>query len=130
MPFQFDLVSPERKLASREADAVTIPGVEGDLTAMPDHAPFLTTLRPGLVTVTAGSASTVYFVSGGFAEISPKAVSVLAEEAVEKAQVTRAMLDRLVAEAEKAAEIAGEDTKIAAALRVNDLKAIAGQIAA
>ena len=44
---QFDLVSPERQLASLAADAVGIPGAEGDLTAMADHAPFLTTLRPG-----------------------------------------------------------------------------------
>ena len=46
---QFDLVSPERKLASVEATSVQIPGIGGDFTAMPNHAPFLTTLRPGVV---------------------------------------------------------------------------------
>ena len=46
---QFDLVSPERKLASVEATSVQIPGMDGDFTAMPNHAPFLTTLRPGVV---------------------------------------------------------------------------------
>ena len=49
---QFELVSPERKLASVAASAVTIPGIGGDFTAMPNHAPFLTTLRPGVVRVT------------------------------------------------------------------------------
>ena len=46
---QFDLVSPERKLASFEASEVLIPGAEGDMTAMPDHMPVITTLRPGIV---------------------------------------------------------------------------------
>ena len=63
----FTLVSPERQLASGEADMVVIPGMEGDLGAMPGHAPFLTTLRPGLVTVTDGGSVTEYFVTGGFA---------------------------------------------------------------
>ena len=66
----FELVSPAKKLASSEAEAVTIPGMEGDLTAMANHAPFLTTLRPGFVTVRNGSAEERYFVTGGFAEIS------------------------------------------------------------
>ncbi len=48
---QFDLVSPERRLASVQATAVQIPGAEGDMTAMPDHAPLITTLRPGILTV-------------------------------------------------------------------------------
>ncbi|RMH46061.1 MAG: ATP synthase F1 subunit epsilon [Alphaproteobacteria bacterium] len=129
MAFRFELVSPERRLASREAEAVGIPGVEGDLTAMPAHAPFLTVLRPGLVTVTAGGDSTAYFVSGGFAEITPEAVTVLAEEAVERSEVTREMLDRLIAAAEKAADSAGEDTRIAAQQRLSDFRTLAAQLA-
>lgn len=128
MPMQFDLVSPERRLASREADAVIVPGVEGDLTAMPDHAPFLTTLRPGYVTVTGGGSSEEYFVTGGFAEISGKAISVLAERAVPRREVDRELLETLIAAAERRAADAGEDLKIAAAQRVADLRVLAGQI--
>ncbi len=79
---QFDLVSPERKLASVAATAVTIPGMGGDLTAMPNHAPFLTTLRPGVVKVVSAGQTAEYVVTGGFAEISPTAATVLAESAV------------------------------------------------
>ena len=96
----FELVSPAKKLASTEAEAVTIPGMEGDLTAMANHAPFLTTLRPGFVVVRNGSAEDKYFVTGGFAEISDNTVSVLAEGAVEEADVTQDYLDAQIAEAE------------------------------
>ena len=67
---QVDLVSPERKLASLSASAVTIPGIGGDFTAMPNHAPFLTTLRPGVVRVVAGSETREYVVTSG-AAIAP-----------------------------------------------------------
>ena len=87
---KFELVSPERKLASVEAEAVTIPGMMGDLTAMANHAPFLTNMRPGYVVVRNGASEDGYFVTGGFAEISKNTVSVLAEEAVEKSAVNRA----------------------------------------
>ncbi|HEU0223738.1 MAG TPA: ATP synthase F1 subunit epsilon [Paracoccaceae bacterium] len=125
---QFELVSPERRLAAMEASAVTIPGIAGDLTAMPNHAPFLTTLRPGLLVVTASGGTTEYFVSGGFAEISPEAVSILAEEAVERAAVTPELLERLTREAQEALEIAGEDTRAAAAIRVNDFIQLASRL--
>ena len=78
---QFDLVSPERKLASLEATSVQIPGMGGDFTAMPQHAPFLTTLRPGVVRVQAGSETVEFVVTGGFAEVSPTAATILAEYA-------------------------------------------------
>jgi F-type H+-transporting ATPase subunit epsilon len=118
---QFDLVSPERKLASLEVSAVTIPGMEGDLTAMPNHAPFLTTLRPGFVIAQGPGGASEYFVSGGFAEISAEGVTILAEEAVERSAADRGMLDRLLADARGALDNATADTRTAAALRVNDL---------
>lgn len=99
---QFDLVSPERKLASLEANAVEIPGSEGDFTAMPDHAPFLTTLRPGLLKVKAGSEVSEYVVTGGFVEVSGTSTSVLAEQAVPKDEMTREIYDAMLAEAEEA----------------------------
>ena len=124
----FELVSPARKLASSEAEAVTIPGMEGDLTAMADHAPFLTTLRPGFVVVRNGTAEEKYFVTGGFAEISDNTVSVLAEQAVEESTVDGEWLDARISEAETALEGAGEDRKQAARQRLDDFQTIRGQV--
>jgi F-type H+-transporting ATPase subunit epsilon len=122
---QFDLVSPERKLASAEASMITIPGVEGDLSALPGHAPFLTTLRPGVVAVHDGGVEE-YVVTGGFAEISPEGVSVLAEEALTKADVTSDWVNEKIAAAEKALEEVAEDGRAAAALRLNDFRGLPG----
>ena len=123
----FELVSPAKKLASAEAEAVTIPGMEGDLTAMADHAPFLTTLRPGYVVVRNGSSEERYFVTGGFAEISDNTISVLAEQAVEGDSVNAEWLDARIAEAESALESAGDDRQQAARQRLDDFQAIKGQ---
>lgn len=117
----FELVSPARKLASAEAEAVTIPGMEGDLTAMENHAPFLTTLRPGYVVVRQGSGEDRYFVIGGFAEIADNTVSILAEEAVTADTVTAEWLDARIADAERDHEEAIESRKQASLQRVNDL---------
>ena len=121
---QFDFVSPERRLASAEVDRVAIPGMEGDLTAMPSHSPLITTLRPGVVAAHDGGAATEYVVTGGFAEITPEGATVLAEEALPKADVTREWLDAKLKEAEEAHAITGEKGKTAAALRINDFKAL------
>lgn len=99
---QFDLVSPERRLVSVAAKEVHLPGTEGDLTAMPDHAPLITTLRPGVVSVTTSEGTSKYVVTGGFADIGPDKVSILAERALPQAEVTRAVHDDLVKEAEAA----------------------------
>ena len=120
---QFDLVSPERRLAAMEATMVEIPGMEGDFTAMPEHAPFLSTLRPGVVTVHSGQKTEAYFVTGGFAEISPDAATVLAETAMERDDLTRAFLDDQIAAAEAALADAPDHMKTAAAQRVNDFRA-------
>ena len=124
----FELVSPERKLASVEAEAVTIPGMEGDLTAMANHAPFLTNLRPGYVVVRNGSLEDGYFVTGGFAEISNNTVSVLAEEAVERDVANRAFIEAKIGEAETALEAASDARKQAALQKLNDFKALLGQV--
>lgn len=106
---QFELVSPERKLASTEASEVQIPGMEGDFTAMPDHAPVITTLRPGYLVVTGPSGTEEYFVTGGFAEVSPTGTSVLAERAFARADMTPDVVKDLVAEAEAAHQSANTD---------------------
>ena len=93
---QFDLVSPERSLASLQVSAVQIPGAEGDMTAMPMHAPTITTLRPGVLRVESPQGTSEYVVTGGFAEIGAEALSVLAEKAIPMDEMTRAHLDELI----------------------------------
>jgi F-type H+-transporting ATPase subunit epsilon len=88
------------------------------------HAPTITTLRPGILRVVADSGTTDYAVTGGFAEITPEGTSVLAERAIPVAELTAAMVDELVAEAEKGAASASADAKDAAAKLVNDTKAL------
>ena len=105
---QFDLVSPERRLASLSVTSVQIPGADGDMTAMPDHAPTITTLRPGVLTADSAEGQMAYVVTGGFAEIGSEGISVLAEKAVPVTEMDRQMLDDLVAEARAAHDKAKE----------------------
>ena len=119
---QFDLVSPERKLVSGAAKSVLIPGAEGDMVAMPDHAPIITTLRPGVLTVEMDGGSQEFVVTGGFAEISAEGASVLAEEAMPKADVTAEM----IAERVETARASGDND--ATQKRVADLEALAAAL--
>jgi len=111
---QFDLVSPERELASMDAASVQIPGADGDMTVMADHAPTITTLRPGVLRVEAGGSTHEYVVTGGFAEIGTQGVSVLAERAVAKSDMTQddmdAMFDELQDAYNRAKQAADGDT--------------------
>ncbi|ATX66061.1 F0F1 ATP synthase subunit epsilon [Roseinatronobacter bogoriensis] len=107
---QFDLVSPERKLASGQVRAVQIPGADGDLTAMPEHAATITTLRPGVLTSEGPEGETRFVVTGGFAEITPQGTSVLAERAFPADAEGRAALDVILQEMRsKAANNSGPD---------------------
>jgi F-type H+-transporting ATPase subunit epsilon len=121
---QFDLVAPERKLASVAATEVVIPGMNGDFTAKPNHAPFLTTLRPGIVRVSAEGAATEFVVIGGFAEVSATAAIVLAEQAVPRDEANAAMLDELVLASERALAEAPEEGRLAAGQRLRDAGAL------
>jgi F-type H+-transporting ATPase subunit epsilon len=96
---QFDLVSPERRLASAQVASVQIPGADGDMTAMQGHAPTITTLRPGLLTVDGPDGQQQYVVTGGFAEITAAGVSVLAERALAKEDMTQETMDEIMEEA-------------------------------
>jgi F-type H+-transporting ATPase subunit epsilon len=96
---QFDLVSPERLLASMQVSAVLIPGADGDMTAMPDHAPVITTLRPGLLRVETDKGTEEFVVSGGFAQIGD-GLSVLAEKAFRRADVTQDAYDAMMDDAQ------------------------------
>ncbi|MEM8730747.1 MAG: F0F1 ATP synthase subunit epsilon [Pseudomonadota bacterium] len=101
---QFDLVSPERRLASMQASAVQIPGADGDMTAMPDHAATITTLRPGILKAETADGPSEFVVTGGFAEIAAESITVLAEKAIPVNELTRDHLDDLVAGARAAHE--------------------------
>jgi len=79
----FSLVSPERELFSGEVDQVDAPGAEGDFGVLPGHAPFMTALREGPVRVFSGGATTTYEVQGGFADVTPAGLTILAERATE-----------------------------------------------
>ena len=79
----FSLVAPEREVFSGLVDQVDAPGVEGDFGVLADHAPFMTALREGPVTVISGSSRRVFTVKGGFADVTPSGLTILAEEATE-----------------------------------------------
>lgn len=121
---QFDLVSPERSLASLQAASVQIPGADGDMTAMPDHAPTITTLRPGILTVDGPAGESSYAVTGGFAEISAEGTSVLAEKAVPTSEMTAADMDALIAAASDAVANATAEDKDAADKALADMQAL------
>jgi F-type H+-transporting ATPase subunit epsilon len=103
---QFDLVSPERRLASVVATEVQIPGADGDLTAMEGHAPTITTLRPGVLKVASAAGMKSFVVTGGFAEISATSVSILAERAVPVEELNAGLMDQLIADASEATAVA------------------------
>jgi F-type H+-transporting ATPase subunit epsilon len=103
---QFDLVSPERRLASVAASEVQIPGADGDLTAMEGHAPTITTLRPGVLKVISSEGTKSFVVTGGFAEISATSISVLAERAIPVEELNAALMDQLIADASEATAVA------------------------
>jgi F-type H+-transporting ATPase subunit epsilon len=108
---QFDLVSPERSLASLQVSSVQIPGADGDMTAMADHAPLITTLRPGILRVDHAQGTSEYVVTGGFAEIGEGGISVLAERAIPREDITQAHFDEMVAEAHQNVQAAREQAE-------------------
>jgi len=118
---QFDLVSPERLLASGRAKSVQIPGTEGQMTAMPDHAPTITTLRPGVLRVEMTDGVQEFAVTGGFAEIGADGVSVLAEQAYARHADNRAEIEAMLEDARKKAAGAQPEHRDAAELIVSDL---------
>ena len=119
---QFDLASPEVALASMEVLSVQIPGSEGDFTAMPEHAPVITTLRPGLIKVNSDKGDFEYLVTGGFVEINADSASILAEQAYDKNNVSRDIIDGLIKDAESLVENVDADAKDSADKRLADTK--------
>lgn len=98
----FDLVSPERLLISAEVDQVDVPGSEGDFGVLANHAPLMTALRPGVLTIQSqGKVGEKFFVRGGFAEVTARGLTILAEEAMPLAELDRAALEARIRNAEE-----------------------------
>lgn len=119
---QFDLVSPERSLASFAASEVGIPAADGDMTAMAGHTPTITSLRPGILRAVSAQGVKTFVVTGGFAEISASSVTILAERAVAVENLTTAILDSYIADASEATALAAD--KDAADKAMADLVAL------
>lgn len=104
---KLDIVSPERLVLSEQVKSVTVPGAEGYFTVLGEHAPLMTVMKPGFVTVLdSGDISHVYFVRGGFAEVAPEGLTILAEEAKPVAEFNVAEIEALIASGMTALEAA------------------------
>jgi F-type H+-transporting ATPase subunit epsilon len=94
-------------MLSEAVRSVTVPGSEGYFTVLGDHAPMMTTLKPGFVTAVDNSGTThVFFVRGGFADVSPEGLTILADEARHAGEFNRAEVEQLIAEKQAAVDAA------------------------
>jgi F-type H+-transporting ATPase subunit epsilon len=101
--FHFELVSPEKLLFSGEVEQVDVPGAEGDFGVLAGHAPVVTTLRPGILTLYAGGNEQKIVVLGGIAEVSAAGLTILADVAESVADIDRAMIAERIGEMEQQA---------------------------
>lgn len=113
---KLEIVSPEKLLLSETVRSVTVPGADGYFTVLGDHAPFMTTMKPGFVTVVNNAGiSHVYYVRGGFADVGPEGLTILAEEAQDIAEFDKAKIEGLIAAgltAQQAATTADEEMRL------------------
>jgi len=124
-PFQFELVSPERLLLSGMVDEVVVPGSEGYFTVLKGHAPFMSTMKPGVVEVKRSEGDLRIFVRGGFADVNGVGLTILAEQAIMVADVDAAMLAEDIRNAEEDVTDAKDGaTRDAAQLRLYQLKEV------
>lgn len=114
--FEFELVSPEKLLASVQAELVVVPGAEGDFGVLAGHSPIISGVRPGVIAVYEGDKIVDrIFVAGGFAEVTGERCTVLAEEAVKVADIDVAAAEKVVKDLSEDAADAGSDSARAAA---------------
>lgn len=128
--FKFELVSPERLLLSAEVTEVVIPGSEGYLTVLAGHAPLMTTIMPGKLTVkTADGKSDTYVVFGGFADVTPQGCSLLAESALHMDEVSREDIAARIEHARKLVDDAtSNEHRTKAELFLHQLTTVEGTI--
>jgi F-type H+-transporting ATPase subunit epsilon len=121
----FALVSPERELFNGEVDHVVVPGSEGEFGVSPNHAPVMSVIKPGALKVINESTERRIFVNGGFADVTPEGLTVLAEEAVDLADVDPAQLEQQLKNAQEDLRDANTDEKrMTAQLTVTRLEAL------
>ncbi|HEY6831426.1 MAG TPA: F0F1 ATP synthase subunit epsilon [Pseudolabrys sp.] len=99
--FHFDLVSPEKLLFSGDVEQVDVPGIEGDFGVLAGHAPMVTTLRPGILTVRGASGEEKIVVLGGFAEVSAEGLTVLADVAEAVEDLDRTVISTRISDLEQ-----------------------------
>ena len=108
--FTFELVSPERLLVSGDVEQVVVPGSEGEMTVLAHHAPLLATLKPGLLDIGyPGGEHQRFFIRGGFAEVAPTGLTVLAETAIDLVELDAGRLAQAIKDAEEDLADAAED---------------------
>ncbi len=126
----FEFISPERVLFSGEVDQVDLPGVEGDMGILADHAPLVTALRPGVVTIYRGGSRELIVVIGGFAEVSPAGLTILADHAQPQDNYDVALLAAEIKDAEEdVADATDEAQRDKLAHRLEQLKALQAALA-
>jgi len=111
MPLKVEVVAQDRHVWSGEADMVVLPGANGEMGILPNHAPLLTTLKPGFMRVRRGNQEDVFTIVGGFAEVQPDKVIVLADAAehvdeidIARAEAAKRRAEQLLSEAEQDTE--------------------------
>lgn len=125
----FELVSPARLLFSGDVDSVNIPGVEGEMTVLPAHAPLLSTLKPGVVTVNKTGGADRIFVRGGMVEVNPQGLTILAEVAIPMAELDTGALAAQIRNAEEdVADAKDDETRRKANETLEHLKALKSAI--
>jgi F-type H+-transporting ATPase subunit epsilon len=129
MAFKFELVSPAKLLFSGDVDSVIVPGAEGEFMVLPGHAPIVSTLRPGILTVQVGANITRLFVRGGFAEASEKGLTVLAEDATPVEDINVGELATSISVYEgKLASAASDEVRFKMADTLFHLRAVQAQL--
>ena len=123
----FSLVSPEAELFSGEVDQVDIPGTEGDLGILPNHSPVMAAIRTGLITVTLGTEEVQYFVQGGFADVTPAGLTVLAEKALPMDAMNSSLIKEMIEEIEKTLSQQEGEAALAAQQNIASLRNISSR---
>jgi F-type H+-transporting ATPase subunit epsilon len=126
----FEFVSPERVLFSGDVDQVDLPGLEGDMGILAGHAPLVTPLRPGILTIFNGGSREAVVVIGGIAEVGPAGLTVLADQAVARDEFDTAMLASEIKDAEEDVADATDDAqRDKVARRLEQLKTLQAALA-
>lgn len=124
----FSLVSPERELFTGQVSQVDVPGTEGDMGIMPDHTPLMAAVRTGAVKVYADGSETEYFVQGGFADVTPEGLTLLAERATPMADVDASEVAAQIESAKAALEGLEGEAQLLAQQNLDGLNEMAARL--